>query len=172
MLGIISVMSGFFLMFDVIFDDYVNCVFFFFVGYFGIFGILEVCKNWCFLYKLGCLNCIMNCRILECFLLCWRLICVIKFCVFVLFQIVMCYVVLWYGVKLSFIFMILLNWIGCLGVVNNYEFFLFNRKVLFDIVVMCIISVYVIFLGLVIMVFLLDQSWNGGENVLYVLCFF
>jgi hypothetical protein len=51
------------------------------------------------------------------------------------------------------------NWTGCLGVVNNYESLLPSKKALFDIAATRITSSY--------LAFLLDQSWNGGENALY-----
>nr|PNR32661.1 hypothetical protein PHYPA_024603 [Physcomitrium patens] len=78
------------------------------------------------------------------------------------------YVASRYGVKLSPTFMIPSNWTGCLGVVNNYESLLPNRKALFDIAATRITSAYVTSLGLAITAFLLDQSWNGGENALYI----
>lgn len=73
-----------------------------------------------------------------------------------------------YGVKLSPTFMIPSNWTGCLGVVNNYESLLPSRKALFDIAATRATSGYLGSLGLAITAFLLDQSWNGGDNALYV----
>lgn len=77
------------------------------------------------------------------------------------------YVASKYGVKLSPTFMIPSNWTGCLGVVNNYESLLPSKKALFDIAATRITSSYLASLGLAISAFLLDQSWNGGENALY-----
>lgn len=59
------------------------------------------------------------------------------------------------------------NWTGCLGVVNNYESLLPNRKALFDIAATRITSAYLASLGLAVTAFLLDQSWGGGDNALY-----
>jgi hypothetical protein len=59
------------------------------------------------------------------------------------------------------------NWTGCLGVVNNYESLLPSKKALFDIAATRITSSYLASLGLAVSAFLLDQSWNGGENALY-----
>lgn len=78
------------------------------------------------------------------------------------------YVASKYGVKLSPTFMIPSNWTGCLGVVNNYESLLPSKKALFDIAATRITSSYLASLGLAISAFLLDQSWNGGENALYI----
>ena len=82
-------------------------------------------------------------------------------------QIATRYVASKYGVKLSPTFMIPSNWTGCLGVVNNYESLLPNRKALFDIAATRITSAYLASLGLAVTAFLLDQSWGGGDNALY-----
>lgn len=73
-----------------------------------------------------------------------------------------------YGVKLSPTFMIPSNWTGCLGVVNNYESLLPSKNALFDIAATRITSSYLASLGLAVSAFLLDQSWNGGDNALYI----
>uniref|UniRef100_A0A8R7U4L0 Uncharacterized protein n=1 Tax=Triticum urartu TaxID=4572 RepID=A0A8R7U4L0_TRIUA len=58
-----------------------------------------------------------------------------------------------YGVKLSPSFLVPSNWTGCLGVMNNYESLLPNKKALFDIPVSAFIA---------------DGSFNGGENALFI----
>lgn len=73
-----------------------------------------------------------------------------------------------YGVKLSPSFLVPSNWTGCLGVVNNYESLLPNKKALFDIPAARTTSAYVTSFLLVITGFLLDGSFNGGDNALYV----
>jgi hypothetical protein len=78
------------------------------------------------------------------------------------------YVASRYGIKLSPTFMIPSNWTGCLGVVNNYESLLPSKKALFDIAATRITSSYLASLGLAVSAFLLDQSWNGGDNALYI----
>jgi len=71
-----------------------------------------------------------------------------------------------YGVQLSPTFMIPSNWTGCLGVVNNYESLLPSKKALFDIAATRVTSSYLASLLLAATAFLLDQSWNGGDNAL------
>lgn len=73
-----------------------------------------------------------------------------------------------YGVKLSPSFLVPSNWTGCLGVVNNYESILPNKKALFDIPAARTTSAYVTSSLLAITGFLLDGSFNGGDNALYV----
>lgn len=73
-----------------------------------------------------------------------------------------------YGVKLSPSFLIPSNWTGCLGVVNNYESLLPNRKALFDIAATRTTSAYVTSFLLALIAFWLDGSINGGENALYI----
>nr|GME07612.1 probable zinc metallopeptidase EGY3, chloroplastic [Ipomoea batatas]GME20572.1 probable zinc metallopeptidase EGY3, chloroplastic [Ipomoea batatas] len=73
-----------------------------------------------------------------------------------------------YGVKLSPSFLVPSNWTGCLGVMNNYESLLPNKKALFDIPVARTASAYVTSLLLVVAAFISDGSFNGGENALYI----
>lgn len=73
-----------------------------------------------------------------------------------------------YGVKLSPSFLVPSNWTGCLGVVNNYESLLPNKKALFDIPAARTTSAYVTSFLLATTGFLLDGSFNGGDNALYV----
>lgn len=73
-----------------------------------------------------------------------------------------------YGVKLSPSFLIPSNWTGCLGVMNNYEFLLPNKKALFDIPVARTASAYLTSLVLAITAFMTDGSFNGGDNALYI----
>lgn len=71
-----------------------------------------------------------------------------------------------YGVKLSPSFLIPSNWTGCLGVMNNYESLLPNKKALFDIPVARTASAYLASLVLAITAFIIDGSFNGGDNAL------
>ncbi|KAF9665913.1 hypothetical protein SADUNF_Sadunf16G0174200 [Salix dunnii] len=73
-----------------------------------------------------------------------------------------------YGVKLSPSFLIPSNWTGCLGVMNNYESLLPNKKALFDIPVARTASAYLTSLVLAIAAFMTDGSFNGGDNALYI----
>eukprot|EP00249_Psilotum_nudum_P006290 c19615_g1_i1 orf=207-2066(-) len=73
-----------------------------------------------------------------------------------------------YGVKLSPSFLIPSNWTGCLGVVNNYESLLPNKKALFDIAAARATSAFTTSFFLAFIAFLLDGSLNGGDNALYV----
>ncbi|KAH9314620.1 hypothetical protein KI387_023247 [Taxus chinensis] len=73
-----------------------------------------------------------------------------------------------YGVKLSPSFLVPSNWTGCLGVVNNYESLLPNKKALFDIPAARITSAYVTSFLLAATAFFLDGSFNGGDNALYI----
>ncbi|KAI3953365.1 hypothetical protein MKX01_042343 [Papaver californicum] len=73
-----------------------------------------------------------------------------------------------YGVKLSPSFLVPSNWTGCLGVMNNYESLLPNKKALFDIPVARTASAYLTSLALTIIAFVADGSFNGGENALYI----
>ncbi|KAL6964150.1 putative zinc metallopeptidase egy3, chloroplastic [Sarracenia purpurea var. burkii] len=73
-----------------------------------------------------------------------------------------------YGVKLSPSFLVPSNWTGCLGVMNNYESLLPNRKALFDIPVARTASAYLTSLVLAIAAFVADGSFNGGDNALYI----
>ncbi|OVA01181.1 hypothetical protein BVC80_8887g13 [Macleaya cordata] len=73
-----------------------------------------------------------------------------------------------YGVKLSPSFLIPSNWTGCLGVINNYESLLPNKKALFDIPVARTASAYLTSLVLAITAFVADGSFNGGDNALYI----
>ncbi|WCJ18038.1 ethylene-dependent gravitropism-deficient and yellow-green-like 3 [Euphorbia peplus] len=73
-----------------------------------------------------------------------------------------------YGVKLSPSFLVPSNWTGCLGVMNNYESLLPNKKALFDIPVARTASAYLTSLVLAISAFVADGSFNGGENALYI----
>lgn len=73
-----------------------------------------------------------------------------------------------YGVELSPSFLIPSNWTGCLGIVNNYESLLPNKKALFDIAATRITSAYATAFLLALVAFWLDGSINGGENALYI----
>ncbi|KAG5070426.1 hypothetical protein GLYMA_01G241500v4 [Glycine max] len=73
-----------------------------------------------------------------------------------------------YGVKLSPSFLVPSNWTGCLGVMNNYESLLPNKKALFDIPVARTASAYLTSLLLAVAAFVADGSFNGGDNALYV----
>ncbi|GLJ14733.1 hypothetical protein SUGI_0238800 [Cryptomeria japonica] len=73
-----------------------------------------------------------------------------------------------YGVRLSPSFLVPSNWTGCLGVINNYESLLPNKKALFDIPAARITSAYVTSFLLVATAFFLDGSFNGGGNALYI----
>ncbi|XP_002522110.2 probable zinc metallopeptidase EGY3, chloroplastic [Ricinus communis] len=73
-----------------------------------------------------------------------------------------------YGVKLSPSFLVPSNWTGCLGVMNNYESLLPNKKALFDIPVERTASAYLTSLVLAIAAFAADGSFNGGDNALYI----
>ncbi|PIA44277.1 hypothetical protein AQUCO_01700109v1 [Aquilegia coerulea] len=73
-----------------------------------------------------------------------------------------------YGVKLSPSFLVPSNWTGCLGVMNNYESLLSNKKALFDIPVARTASAYLTSLVLAVTAFLVDGSFNGGDNALYI----
>ncbi|CAA3024516.1 probable zinc metallopeptidase EGY3, chloroplastic [Olea europaea subsp. europaea] len=73
-----------------------------------------------------------------------------------------------YGVKLSPSFLVPSNWTGCLGVMNNYESLLPNKKALFDIPVARTASAYLTSLVLAIAAFISDGSFNGGDNALYI----
>ncbi|KAG2375440.1 zinc metallopeptidase [Vigna angularis] len=73
-----------------------------------------------------------------------------------------------YGVKLSPSFLVPSNWTGCLGVINNYESLLPNKKALFDIPVARTASAYLTSLLLAIAAFVADGSFNGGDNALYI----
>ncbi|XP_073145100.1 probable zinc metallopeptidase EGY3, chloroplastic [Henckelia pumila] len=73
-----------------------------------------------------------------------------------------------YGVKLSPSFLVPSNWTGCLGVMNNYESLLPNKKALFDIPVARTASAYLTSLVLAISAFVADGSFNGGDNALYI----
>lgn len=71
-----------------------------------------------------------------------------------------------YGVKLSPSFLVPSNWTGCLGVMNNYESLLPNKKALIDIPVARTASAYLTSLVLAITAFVVDGSFNGGDNAL------
>ncbi|RZC57156.1 hypothetical protein C5167_004462 [Papaver somniferum] len=73
-----------------------------------------------------------------------------------------------YGVKLSPSFLVPSNWTGCLGVMNNYESLLPNKKALFDIPVARTASAYLTSLALTLIAFVTDGSFNGGENALFI----
>ncbi|KAD6454334.1 hypothetical protein E3N88_09040 [Mikania micrantha] len=73
-----------------------------------------------------------------------------------------------YGVKLSPSFLVPSNWTGCLGVMNNYESLLPNKKALFDIAVARTASAYLTSLALAVTAFIADGSFNGGDNALYI----
>nr|KJB12313.1 hypothetical protein B456_002G011000 [Gossypium raimondii] len=73
-----------------------------------------------------------------------------------------------YGVKLSPSFLVPSNWTGCLGVMNNYESLLPNKKALFDIPVARTASAYLTSLVLAIAAFISDGSFNGGDNALFI----
>ncbi|XAR72994.1 hypothetical protein NMG60_11019830 [Bertholletia excelsa] len=73
-----------------------------------------------------------------------------------------------FGVKLSPSFLVPSNWTGCLGVMNNYESLLPNKKALFDIPVARTASAYLTSLALAIAAFVADGSFNGGDNALYI----
>lgn len=71
-----------------------------------------------------------------------------------------------YGIKLSPSFLVPSNWTGCLGVMNNYESLLPNKKALFDIPVARTASAYLTSLALALVAFVSDGSFNGGDNAL------
>lgn len=73
-----------------------------------------------------------------------------------------------YGVKLSPSFLVPSNWTGCLGVMNNYESLLPNKKALFDIPVARTASAYLTSLALAVAAFVSDGSFNGGDNALFI----
>lgn len=73
-----------------------------------------------------------------------------------------------YGVKLSPSFLVPSSWTGCLGVMNNYESLLPNKKALFDIPVARTASAYLTSLLLAVAAFVADGSFNGGDNALYI----
>ncbi|PWA41900.1 ethylene-dependent gravitropism-deficient and yellow-green-like 3 [Artemisia annua] len=73
-----------------------------------------------------------------------------------------------YGVKLSPSFLVPSTWTGCLGVMNNYESLLPNKKALFDIPVARTASAYLTSLALAVAAFVSDGSFNGGDNALYI----
>ncbi|KAL3814331.1 hypothetical protein ACJIZ3_015599 [Penstemon smallii] len=73
-----------------------------------------------------------------------------------------------YGVKLSPSFLVPSSWTGCLGVMNNYESLLPNKKALFDIPVARTASAYLTSLILSVAAFVADGSFNGGDNALYI----
>ncbi|KAK8527813.1 hypothetical protein V6N13_085621 [Hibiscus sabdariffa] len=73
-----------------------------------------------------------------------------------------------YGVKLSPSFLVPSNWTGCLGVMNNYESLLPNKKALFDIPVARTASAYLTSLALAVAAFISDGSFNGGDNALFI----
>ncbi|KAJ1429138.1 putative zinc metallopeptidase EGY3, chloroplastic [Sesbania bispinosa] len=73
-----------------------------------------------------------------------------------------------YSVKLSPSFLVPSNWTGCLGVMNNYESLLPNKKALFDIPVARTASAYLTSLVLAVAAFVADGSFNGGDNALYI----
>ncbi|EOX98517.1 Ethylene-dependent gravitropism-deficient and yellow-green-like 3 [Theobroma cacao] len=73
-----------------------------------------------------------------------------------------------YGVKLSPSFLVPSNWTGCLGVMNNYESLLPNKKALFGIPVARTASAYLTSLVLAVAAFVADGSFNGGDNALYI----
>ncbi|KAK4340146.1 hypothetical protein RND71_041608 [Anisodus tanguticus] len=73
-----------------------------------------------------------------------------------------------YGVKLSPSFLVPSNWTGCLGVMNNYESLLPNKKALFDIPVARTASAYLTSLLLAVASFVADGSFNGGDNALFI----
>ncbi|KAG0463909.1 hypothetical protein HPP92_019978 [Vanilla planifolia] len=73
-----------------------------------------------------------------------------------------------YGVKLSPSFLVPSNWTGCLGVINNYESLLPNKKALFDIPVARTASAYLASVALAVSAFIADGSLNGGDNALFI----
>lgn len=73
-----------------------------------------------------------------------------------------------YDVKLSPSFLIPSSWTGCLGVVNNFESMLPNKKALFDIAATRTTSAYLTSFLLAAIAFWLDGSLNGGDNSLYI----
>ncbi|XP_071930980.1 probable zinc metallopeptidase EGY3, chloroplastic [Coffea arabica] len=73
-----------------------------------------------------------------------------------------------YGVKLSPSFLVPSSWTGCLGVVNNYESLLPNKRALSDIPVARTASAYLTSLVLAVAAFIADGSFNGGDNALYI----
>ncbi|KAF1002366.1 putative zinc metallopeptidase EGY3, chloroplastic [Apium graveolens] len=73
-----------------------------------------------------------------------------------------------YAVKLSPSFLVPSNWTGCLGVINNYESLLPNKKAHFDIPVARTASAYLTSLFLAVAAFVADGSFNGGDNALYI----
>ncbi|KAL5072454.1 hypothetical protein RYX36_011438 [Vicia faba] len=73
-----------------------------------------------------------------------------------------------YGVKLSPSFLVPSNWTGCLGVMNNYESLVPNKKALFDIPIARTASAYLTSLVLAVAAFVADGSFNGGDNALYI----
>ncbi|KAL3695837.1 hypothetical protein R1sor_009913 [Riccia sorocarpa] len=73
-----------------------------------------------------------------------------------------------YGVALSPSFLVPSTWTGCLGVQNNFESLLPSKKALFDISAARITSAYATSFALALTAFILDGSFNGGDNALFI----
>ncbi|KAG6517464.1 hypothetical protein ZIOFF_020856 [Zingiber officinale] len=58
--------------------------------------------------------------------------------------------------------------LGCIGVMNNYESLLPNKKALFDIPVARTASAYITSLTLATTAFVVNGSFNGGDNALFI----
>ena len=71
-----------------------------------------------------------------------------------------------YGVQISPSFLVPSNCTGCLGVMNNYESLLPNKKALFDIPVARTAIAYLTSLLLAVAAFVAYGSFNGGDNAL------
>ncbi|KAG8502041.1 hypothetical protein CXB51_002051 [Gossypium anomalum] len=145
--GTIALMSGFFLKPGATFDDYLADVLPLFGGFISILGVSE--NNVVSVLSGGSSLCITplnpNGGIIATRVTAAR-----------------------YGVKLSPSFLVPSNWTGCLGVMNNYESLLPNKKALFDIPVARTASAYLTSLVLAIAAFISDGSFNGGDNALFI----
>ncbi|MBA0787541.1 hypothetical protein Gotri_027765 [Gossypium trilobum] len=144
--GTIALMSGFFLKPGATFDDYLADVLPLFGGFISILGVSE--------NKMVCV-----------------LVIVQRLCInppIPNIEIATRVTAARYGVKLSPSFLVPSNWTGCLGVMNNYESLLPNKKALFDIPVARTASAYLTSLVLAIAAFISDGSFNGGDNALFI----
>ncbi|XP_044980203.1 probable zinc metalloprotease EGY3, chloroplastic isoform X1 [Hordeum vulgare subsp. vulgare] len=150
--GTIALMSGFFLKPGASFDDYVSDVLPLFGGFLSILGVSEV-PHLCTRRHVLLMK--------RCFLL-------MILGMAISWQIATRLTAARYGVKLSPSFLVPSNWTGCLGVMNNYESLLPNKKALFDIPVARTASAYLTSVALAVSAFIADGSFNGGENALFI----
>ncbi|RWW11876.1 hypothetical protein GW17_00024485 [Ensete ventricosum] len=190
--GTIALMSGFFLKPGATFDDYIADVVPLFSGFLSILGVSEVWNSCFAILSSGILHAYLStaghisCSYRGCSLvpLCFhsnvpRNSCFVisSYIAHLLSAIMMLKLLLQiatrvtagrYGVTLSPSFLIPSNWTGCLGVMNNYESLLPNKKALFDIPVARTASAYLASLVLAITAFIIDGSFNGGDNALFI----